>query len=363
MAIDPMCYSAILIQSNAEACCYYHKYRLESYMANTNGKVRLGFVGLGNYAYHMGKCAQQCDNIEVAACFTRTPAKREKFASQFECANLTSFEAMCDDQSINGVVLVTPNDVHCPQTEALAAAGKHIFTEKPMCNTVEEADRMIEACNKTGVILAVGHQERRESVYRKIKSMIDNGEFGRVNSFETCHCGDLIKAWPADDWRFTSDQGVGPILHKGIHKIDVLNYLFGELEAVSTLSCKLEVNPEMNETTVSTMKYEGDVLGSLTTSFRFTTCSLHIYGEKKSIAFSGYGDTMTVKDEEKWEFEDVSCGKVDETVEELAEFAGAILGKCRVEVDGVAGRQAVAAGVAAKLAADKGDVIYMKDVM
>ena len=332
-------------------------------MTNTTKKARLGFVGLGNYAFTLGKCAQQCDNIEIVCCFTRTPAKREKFASQFNCADLSSFEAMCEYPDMDGVVLVTPNDVHCGQTEIMAAAGKHVFVEKPMCNTVAEADRMIEACDKAGVVLAVGHQERRESVFRKIKSMIENGEFGRINSFETCHCGDLIKAWPADDWRFTSEQGVGPILHKGIHKIDVLNYLFGKLEAVSTLSCKLEVNPEMNESTVSTMKYEGDILGSLTTSFRFTTCSLHIYGEKKSVSFSGYGDTMTVKDEEKWEFEDVSCGRVDETVEELSELADAILGRGKIEVDGIAGRQAVAVAVAAKRACDRGEVINMKDMM
>ncbi len=324
-------------------------------------KARLAFVGLGKYAHNLAKNAERCDRIEIKTCFTRTPEKRRQFASAFGCSEKESFEAICADPDIDGVILVTPNDVHSEQAVALAKAGKHVFVEKPICNTLEQADAMIRACKEANVILAVGHQERRCPVYREWKRMIDVGAFGKVFSFESNHCGNLLKAWPKDDWRFQADRGASHILHKGIHKIDVLNYLFGEMESVATLSRPLDFSPQVSESIVSAFRFANGVLGSFTSSFAYTNCTMNIYGEKVSVFYSGYGSKFTMKIEETWEFRTVDCRPVHEVHEELSEFADAILGQGRVEVTGEAGRQAIAAALAAQQAYRCGSTVNMSD--
>ncbi len=320
-------------------------------MSNAHEKARLGFVGLGEYAETLAKASQACENIEIAACFTRTPAKRRRFAETFGCREIDSFEALCAADDLDGVVLVTPNDVHADQTIALSEAGKHVFVEKPICNTLDEADRMIVACAKAGVVLAVGHQMRRCGVYRKWKEILTNGELGEVLFFEANHCGDLVRVWPEDDWRFHAQRGSGPLIHKGIHKLDLLSYFFGEAESVITMARPLAFNPEVNETTVSAFRFANGVIGSFTSGFRYNHNTISLIGSEQSVFYSGYGDAFTLKNERTWEQTQVTCPHVDEIRDEMWEFAQAVLGRVRYEVDGAEARRALRLAIGARKAA------------
>lgn len=324
--------------------------------------AQLAFVGLGKFAQELARaCTTQPRRITIASCFTRTAASREEFAAAFDCTQHDSFEALCADPGIDGVVLATPNDTHCDQAVALARAGKHVFVEKPLCNTLAEADRMIAACAEAGVVLAVGHQERRHSVYRRMKNMLSSGALGRVLAFEANHCGNLVGIWPKDDWRFDTARGVGPLLHKGIHKIDILNYLFGPVETVSTQTIPLAINPAMPGTTVSALAFRSGIIGSLTSGFEHNNSSFTISGSVRSIAYSGHGPSIRVKDERTWTFQEIDCGPDDPLGEELGEFADAVRGLGPVEVDGAAARDAIAVAVAAQAAADRAAVVRLAE--
>lgn len=329
--------------------------------ARTQRPVRLAFVGLGNFAHTLADACLTCRSIVIQSCFTRTPCGREEFANKYGCGQHASFADLCADPAIDGVVLATPNDTHCEQTVALAAAGKHVFVEKPLCNTLPEADRMVEACAKAGVILAVGHQERRHSVYRRIKRMITRGELGRILAFEANHCGNLVDLWPKDDWRFSTKRGVGPLLHKGIHKIDILHYLFGPLDAVATVTIPLAINPAMPGTTVSVLSFASGVIGSLTSGFEHNNAAFTISGRRRSIAYSGHGSSIRLKDEQTWSFQELDCGPDQPLAEELAEFAKAIRGGATVEVDGQAGREAIRTAIAAQVSANRGSIVRLDE--
>lgn len=326
-------------------------------MQDTDGNVRIAIVGLGKFAHDMAKACRATGRIDLAACYSRTPAKAQAFAEAHGTTAAASFDAILADRRVEAVLLVTPNCIHCEQTVAAARAGKHVFVEKPICNRLDEADLMVGACERAGVLLAVGHQERRHSPYRYIKDCIQRGLLGRIHAFEANHCGNLLAAWPEDDWRFKTHEGVGPILHKGTHKIDILNYLFGDAEAVATLGTPLAFNPDMDATTVSTLRFAGGVLGSLSTGFAHTSASLNIYGELRSVSYSGYGTKVQVKDERTWSLETVDCGPDQPLVEELAEFAEAIRGRAKVEVDGVVARKTLLLALALQEASASGRVV------
>ncbi len=303
--------------------------------------VRMAIVGLGKFARSLAEACLATERIEIVACQTRTPAKGAAFAAEFNCRVYAVYEELLKDETVETVILVTPNHLHAQQTIAAAAAGKHVFVEKPICNTLDEADAMIAATSEAGVLLAVGHQERRRSPYRYIRHLIETGELGRIHAFEANHCGNLLEVWPEDDWRFTKEGGIGPILHKGSHKIDVLNYLFGPVETVATVGAPLDFNPEVDATTVSAIRFANGVVGSLSSGFAHTNASLNVYGDKRSVYFSGYGSAVKIKNEKKWTFETVDCGSDQPLAEELGELADAIRGHGRIEVDGLAGREAL----------------------
>jgi len=331
-------------------------------MQKSEDKLRIAVVGLGKFARELAKACQATDRIEIVASHTRTFAKAQAFAQAYGGVASPSYQDILDNPRIEAVLLVTPNCIHCEQTVAAARAGKHVFVEKPMCNRLDEADRMIDACAQAGVLLAVGYQERRNSVYRYMKSCVRSGALGRVHAFEANHCGNLLAIWPEEDWRFKTDQGIGPIFHKGTHKIDILNYLFGDAEAVATLGTPLSFNPQMDETTVSTLRYADGTLGSLSTGYAHTSASLNIYGELKSLFYSGYGSKVQVKDERMWAFETVDCGPDQTLTEELAEFADAVRGRATIEVDGLVARKTLLLALALQRAASDARVVDLREM-
>jgi len=301
----------------------------------------IGFVGAGNFAHSLAELCARHPLIRISGCHDSNPTALAAFAQRFSCRAHHDFASLCADPAISGVIVATPNDLHHHHAVALARAGKHVFVEKPICLTLSDADRMIAACHDHHVVLAVGHQERRQRVYRTIKQKMSDGDFGVVHAFEANHCGNLLDHWPADDWRFDSTRGSGPLLHKGIHKIDILNYLFGSAQSVATVATPIPFNTEMHQTTVSVISYASGAIGSLTSGFRYNNASFNVYGEHQTVLYSGHGSRIRVKNEKTWEMTEHDCGTIDPIAEEIDEFALAMLGRGEIEVDGQVAREAL----------------------
>lgn len=325
--------------------------------------IRLAFIGLGPHSFYLAKYAAKSSSIKIQAGFSIDRDNTEQFAEAFSCAAIHDFETLCADSDIDAVVVASPNHVHAEQSIALTEHGKHIFVEKPIANTINDTDAIIEATEKHQVKLAVGHHLRRMCVYRKMKQMINADELGEIYSFEANHCGDLLNCWSQDDWRFKNNYGVGPIMHKGIHKIDVLNYLFGAAESVSTLSKALSFNQDMSETTITGIKYSSGTVGSLSTGFRYNNQTFNIYGEHLSLFYSGYGNTFEVKNEKTWERYQVTCEDVCPITEELNEFALAIQDNTPIEVGGREAREAVILALAAAKSDQENRPVHILDIL
>ena len=324
--------------------------------------LALGFVGLGDFAQVRADACRRA-GLAFAGCYDPDVGARQRFSEVHACPGFDRFEALCADPRIEAVVLASPNQHHAWQAQALAAAGKAVFVEKPLCGTLAEADAIIAACRQAGVVLAVGHQERRKAVYRDLRQRIRSGDFGRVHSFEANHCGNLLRIWPADNWRFTGDHGLGPLLHKGIHKIDILVALFGNVTQVATLATPLAINPEMHETTVSVLRCANGVMGSLTSGFRYDNATFTIAAERGHVHYSGFGNTYQIRDAATWSTREVICAEGDPLAEEMDEFARAVRGEGTVEVSGEVARACIAIALAAQQSADRGVFVCPEGVV
>src|SRR5258705_10921507 len=129
------------------------------------------------------------------------------------------------DGSIGAIVTPTPNDVHLETTRGAAAAGKHVFLDKPIANTVSEGRAITEACRRAGVVLGLGYQRRRESHFRWIRSQIDAGVFGKLVNAEANISRDRLGKIDLNSWRErAAGRDVGGMLQIGIPSSDGVGY-------------------------------------------------------------------------------------------------------------------------------------------
>ena len=116
----------------------------------TSEKLRVAVLGMGWWSDVLADAIKRSGKLRIEACFTRSQDKREKFAAKYGCRAAPSYEAILIDPAIEAIINTTPNDAHLPTTRAAAAAGKHVFLDKPIANNVWEGRAITEVCRKAG---------------------------------------------------------------------------------------------------------------------------------------------------------------------------------------------------------------------
>ena len=120
----------------------------------TDKPVRVASIGMGWWSDVLANAAAKSSKIKIVKCYTRSVAKREAFAKKYGCQAVSDYKEILQDPSIEGVLITTPNNVH-RETACLAAeAGKHIFIDKPIANTISDGRVITRACRDAGVFPA-----------------------------------------------------------------------------------------------------------------------------------------------------------------------------------------------------------------
>src|SRR5258707_8411921 len=185
--------------------------------------LRVACIGMGWWSDVLADAIKRSEKLKIVACYTRSEDKRQAFAAKYGCTTAPAYDAILKDRSIDAIVNTTPNDVHLATTRAAAAAGKHVFLDKPIAKTVSEGRAITEACRKAGVVLALGYQRRRESQFRWIRQQIDDGVFRTLVNPEANISRDRLGKIDLTSWRYQAAAMPGGVmLQIGIHYIDVL---------------------------------------------------------------------------------------------------------------------------------------------
>ena len=142
--------------------------------------VKIGIVGLGRWAKVLTRAAIKSDKFEIVSGFSRSQDKRDAYQQAFNIPCAATLEELLANPEIKGVILTVPNEQHLPVAEQVARAGKHIYTEKPIANTLENGLHIEALQDRYGVQIMVGHSARLLKGTRMIKEAIDSGELGRV---------------------------------------------------------------------------------------------------------------------------------------------------------------------------------------
>jgi predicted dehydrogenase len=229
----------------------------------TSNQVKVGIVGLGRWARVLTRAAQTSDHLAIVAGYSRSEEKRAAFQREFGVPAVRDLATMLADPAIAGVIITVPNEQHLPVARAVAAAGKHVYTEKPIAGTIEEGLE-IEALEKIhGVTVTVGHSARLMAGIRLIRDAIDAGALGRVAFIEANFSNERALELTPATWRWYKDKAPGgPLSQLAIHQFDVLHYLGGEIVAASSLASKLSpVGAEVDDQSMTMLRFADGKIG------------------------------------------------------------------------------------------------------
>ncbi|MFN8007089.1 MAG: Gfo/Idh/MocA family oxidoreductase [Terriglobia bacterium] len=216
----------------------------------------------------------------------------------------TSWEEVIQRKDIDVIDVSTPGDLHAPVAIAAAKAGKVVFCEKPLANTLGEARKMLAAAQKAGVLHMICHNYRKVPAIAYAQKLVADGVLGDIYHFR----GTYLQDWPMDPkfplyWRFDKTKtGSGALGDLGSHVTDLARFLIGE---ITELSATLETfikerplldNPQkkgkvtVDDATLALLRFANGAIGSLEAS-RFATGRknynrFEINGSKGSLAFN-----------------------------------------------------------------------------
>jgi predicted dehydrogenase len=298
--------------------------------------VRVACIGMGWWSDVLADAIQRTGKLKIVACYTRSEQKRQTFASKYGCSAAKSYEAILQDPSIDAVINTTPNNAHLETTRAAAKAGKHVFLDKPIANSVSESRAIAQACQHAGVVLALGYQRRREGHFRWIRNQIDAGVFGKMVNAEANISRDRLGKVDLSSWRYTAEGMPGGVmLQIGIHYSDVLEFLMGPIQAVSGRFAQLVLPGDNPDVASLVFEHESGALSTLNASYASASeyYLMNVYGKEASAYYDlHHGLRFLKRGGER--ADPVDCPRVDTFVDELEEFAAAVRGDRQAEMDG-----------------------------
>jgi predicted dehydrogenase len=230
-------------------------------MSGKNKRVRLAVIGAGMIGHVHAEVAAGLQECECVALCDADAAKA-KMARELGAKYYGDYREMIDKETLDGVIIALPNEMHEPVGSACAGRGLHIMMEKPITPTIEAAEKLIAGARANGVKLFIAHHRRFNPMVVATRKMIRSGELGDIVGISILWC--MYKPgeyFLAGQWR--KKKGGGPILINTIHEMDNLRYMYGEIERVYAETSNKTRKFEVEDTVSITVRFTDGVLASV----------------------------------------------------------------------------------------------------
>ncbi|NRB47368.1 MAG: Gfo/Idh/MocA family oxidoreductase [Saprospiraceae bacterium] len=196
-------------------------------------KLGIALVGLGNYSTRqLAPALQHTRHCELKGIVTGTPSKAEKWQKDYDLDpssvyNYDTFDQIAKNDEIDIIYVVLPNFLHAEYTIRAAKAGKHVICEKPMAMSVEEGQRMVDACKAAGVQLQVGYRLYFEPFHLDAHRMGQEQVYGKINLIEASLGFSMANP---ESWRLNKEKGGGgALVDLGLYAMQGARMMLGEL--------------------------------------------------------------------------------------------------------------------------------------
>ncbi len=224
-------------------------------------------AGLGRWGQILVNAVQgKSDKIRIVAGQTRTSSDEAKaFAKGHGFSLVNSYEELLQHDDVDAVILATPHSTHAEQVQQAAAAGKHVFCEKPFTLTKATAEQSVKACRDAGVVLAVAHNRRFFPAYQDLQKLVRTGALGEILHIEGNHSSFAGFNRKEGSWRVDPNESpLGSMAGRGLHAIDAMIGLAGPIQRVQATSSR-KVLPECDDTTTLMLEFGAGTRGYLGT--------------------------------------------------------------------------------------------------
>lgn len=248
-----------------------------------------GIIGCGVIAPTHGSAVQDSGAAHLVACCDVIPERAREFSEKYGGIEVyDSMEAMLKNPEIQVVSICTPSGMHSEGCIAAAEAGKHILCEKPLDINLRAVDAAIDAAKEHNVKLAGVFQRRTYPASQKVRAAVQSGKLGKLV------VGDAYQKYfrsheyyASGTWRATWElDGGGALMNQGVHGIDLLLYLMGDVKRLNAYARRLVRNIAVEDTAVAILEFVNGAVGVIEGTTSITPgygCRIEISGDQGSI--------------------------------------------------------------------------------
>jgi UDP-N-acetyl-2-amino-2-deoxyglucuronate dehydrogenase len=272
--------------------------------AVTDRPIKFALVGCGRIAAnHFSAIRAHEGRCELVGVCDIDPHKLAEAAGATGAPPFRTLTEMLARSEADAVIVATPSGLHPEQAIQIAAAGRHVITEKPMATRWEDGKRMVAACDTAGVRMFVVKQNRRNATLQLLKRAVDKKRFGRIymvtlNVFWTRPQAYYNSA----AWRGTWEFDGGAFMNQASHYVDLIDWIVGPVESLQAYTATLARDIEVEDTGVISLRWRNGALGSMNVTMlaypRNLEGSITILGEKGTARIGG----VAVNEVQQWDF-------------------------------------------------------------
>lgn len=233
--------------------------------------LKVGVIGLGSMGKNHARVCSEINTITLAGVSDIDPHAVKTIADRFHTQPVPNYKDMIHD--IDAAIIATPTVTHHKIALDLLKEGKHVLVEKPICENVQKAEELVKIAKKEGVVLSVGHIERHNPVVRFVKDSLNSKKLGELISLTSKR----VSSFPG------RIRDVGVVFDFGIHDIDVMRYLVGEVTSVYARAGNFNKNIRNEDHADIIMNFENGICGVIEVNWLtpvkirklFLTCSTY----------------------------------------------------------------------------------------
>jgi predicted dehydrogenase len=265
------------------------------------GIVGCGFVGRGAHVPAFAKT----EGSKLVAIADPDEGRRANVTKKYQTKTYSDYNDLVNDPEISLVVVSVPTPLHGPVAMAAIQAGKHVLCEMPLARTLDEANQIIEAAEKQGVVLMPSLTFRFTPTFVRIKELIAQGKLGEPTAAiyrEFIPARDLAMQWPAGGWMWDLEKSGGPLFTLAVWSIDLARWLFeAEIDSVGaavkyvtleqfggTMGYDSSATLGMSNGTVVSLQYSG------TTNRSGSSNTLEVVGSSTAVVKANGNETVTL---------------------------------------------------------------------